>query len=72
MDVEQIMHSLQEHARDRLPHYMGVDYTDAVLACMDGSLLSGMVQTGLTDAQRLELNLNVLEKVLGRIRWRED
>jgi hypothetical protein len=36
---EKIMDSLQEHARDRLSHYMGKDYTDAVLACLRRSLL---------------------------------
>lgn len=72
MDAEQIMSSLQEHAKDRLPHYMGVSYTEAVLACMDGSLLPGVVQVGLTDAQRLELNLALFEKILGRIVWHGD
>lgn len=78
MQPEEIMKCLQDHARDRLPHYMGVDYCDAVLACLDGNLIAVSaithtgIQIGLDDEQRLKLNLNFLDKVLGRIYWRED
>ncbi|KAJ3548169.1 hypothetical protein NM208_g1146 [Fusarium decemcellulare] len=67
MEAEERMHNLCEHAKDRLPHYLGLDYTEAVLACLNGSLLSGDVQVGMTEVQRLELNVSLFEKVLGRI-----
>jgi hypothetical protein len=74
MEAEDIMRSLMEHATDRLPHYMGSGYTSAVLACMDGSLGTVMTQPspGLSAAQRLEINLALLEDILGRIAWRGD
>ncbi len=70
MEAHSIMQSLQEHARDRLPHYMGVEYTEAVLACLECSLLADRaaptVAAGLTDAQRLDLNMSLLENVLNK------
>ncbi|KAF1830817.1 hypothetical protein BDW02DRAFT_582587 [Decorospora gaudefroyi] len=68
MEAEQIMHSLVEHSQDRLPHYMGEEYTGAVLACLSGSLVSAG-GPGLTDAERLELNLALVSNVLEKIRW---
>lgn len=72
MSPDEIMLSLQEHAKDRLPHYMGLDYTEAVLACLNGSLQTRVTvgQTGMSDSQRLGLNLALLEKVLNKIKLR--
>ena len=74
MEPEEIMRNLIEHAKDRLPHYMGNGYTRAVVACLDGSLGAAKTQSspGLSAAQRLEINLALLEEVLDRIAWRGD
>lgn len=70
IDPKARMDSLQEHAKDRLPHYMGVDYKDAVLACLSCTLLPdkdpATISAGLTDTQRLDLNLSLLGNVLNK------
>jgi len=38
MNADKIKECLEEHARYRLPHYMGGAYTDVVLACLKGAL----------------------------------
>ncbi|KAG8529892.1 uncharacterized protein KY384_005373 [Bacidia gigantensis] len=35
----EVKQCLEAHARERLPHYMGVEYTEAVLSCLQGTLL---------------------------------
>ncbi|KAM5357438.1 hypothetical protein ACJZ2D_016270 [Fusarium nematophilum] len=72
MDADQIMHSLWKHGEDRLPHYMRVDLTEAVLTDLDGSLFPEHTHAGLTDAQRLQLNLSLFERVLRRTGWKGD
>lgn len=61
--------SLVEHARYRLPHYMGFAYTDAVVACLLGSLgsydQSDPDNVGLQ--QREVVQVDYFEKIIGGI-----
>lgn len=39
MDSDEVRKCLELNAKERLPHYMGVEYTRAVLACLGGELV---------------------------------
>lgn len=78
MEAEDIMQTLRDHARIRLPHHMGVGYADAVMACLGGQLLSaegegeeGQSADAKTEAvgeeQRIQNSLAFLELVVERI-----
>lgn len=73
MDADSIMASLQQHAEDRLPHYMGLNYTQAVLTCLRGELWSsGDIaerQSGFTDGERLKINLSLFNVILPQVTW---
>lgn len=60
MAPDDIKNALIEHANARIPRYMGQDYTDAVMKCLDGSL-GGFLTT---DEQDLELSEENRAKVL--------
>lgn len=55
MTPNAIKSSLIEHANARLPHYMGQDYADAVVKCLDGSL-AGFLTTDEQDLAPSEEN----------------
>ena len=55
MAPDDIKNSLIEHANVRLPHYMGQDYADAVVKCLDGSL-AGFLTTNEQDLAPSEEN----------------
>jgi serine/threonine protein kinase len=70
-DADSIRRSLQDHARDRLPHHMGEDYTNAVLSCLNGTLVAPEVAKKLTlpdhKQQLLEVNMALSEKIIDQI-----
>lgn len=39
MNSDEVKNCLELHAKERLPHYMGVEYTRAVLTCLGGELV---------------------------------
>ena len=67
-----IMHSLQDHARDRLPHYMGEAYTNAVLRCLEQTLVEPEVAKKLIlpehKVQLLEVNMALSREVVDEIK----
>jgi hypothetical protein len=71
MEPELIAKSLQEHAEDRLPHYMGTEYKAAVMACLQGTLIKPEHTRNLSlpsyNQQRAEVNLALFEKVIRRL-----
>lgn len=40
MEPDEVKKCLELHAKERLPHYMGVEYTRAVLTCLGGELVN--------------------------------
>lgn len=72
MLAEDIKETLEKHAEQRLPHYMGRAYTDATLACLRGSLdssgnkTSGAITLNL-ERQREAIQLAFHKQVMGRI-----
>ncbi|KAH8882402.1 hypothetical protein GQ53DRAFT_885425 [Thozetella sp. PMI_491] len=68
LDPEATMRALCDHARIRLPHYMGVDYAEAVLACLQGPALS--VHDGrdvATEELRTQNNMTFFNLVVEKI-----
>jgi hypothetical protein len=64
MSADEIQRSL-EHARQRLPHYMGQAYTDMVVACLQGEYLDrGRAGGALSDVEREMTQLAYYEAVL--------
>ena len=63
--ANEIQQSLEAHAKDRLPHYMGQAYTDLVVACLQGSFAGGG-RTGLalSDIEREGMLLAYHEAVV--------
>lgn len=57
--------SLIEHASYRLPHYMGVAYKDAVMACLLGSL--GSYDQSEPSDVRPDIQVNSFQKLIGGI-----
>jgi serine/threonine protein kinase len=56
--ADEIQHSLEEHAKQRLPHYMGQAYTDLVVACLQGSFGDeDQVGGALNDIEREKIQL---------------
>ena len=60
---------LESHARERLPHYMGTDYTTAVLHCLQGTLIdtgqsSNPLGMNWGDSQREKVQFALLEMVI--------
>jgi len=56
--ADEIRRALEEHAKQRLPHYMGQDYTDMVVACLQGSFEGGGRAGGfLSDLEREKIQL---------------
>jgi hypothetical protein len=56
---------LEEHAVERLPHYMGTGYTDAVLACLKGEIADEVRGEPSNDVEREKVLLAFWEKVVG-------
>ena len=71
-DPDSIMRSLQDHARDRLPHYMGEAYTNAVLKCLEQTLVEPEVAKKLIlpvhRDQSLEVNMALSREVVDEIK----
>ena len=74
MGPAEISESLKEHARDRLPHYMGSEYAEAVDRCLSGELLddANEIVGGLTlpwqDSLRLKVNLGLEANIIGKLK----
>ena len=73
MQPEGVKKCLEQHARDRLPHYMGMDYTEAVLACLEGTLVDTAVAAGADkpwgEAQRDCVQAGFWEKVIAKLEY---
>ncbi|OCL04809.1 hypothetical protein AOQ84DRAFT_225548 [Glonium stellatum] len=71
MEAEAIMLDIQENAKDRLPHYTGLDYEEAVSACLKGTLIgaerSKQLVLPVYDQQRVEVNMALFKKVVRKI-----
>lgn len=71
IEAEAIMLDIQKHAKDRLPHYVGLDYEEAVSACLKGTLIenerSKQLVLPVHDQQRMEINMALFEKVVRKI-----
>lgn len=66
--ADEIQRSLEEHASQRLPHYMGQAYTDLVVACIQGSFIDGERAGGvLSDFEREKIQLAFYEAVAAGI-----
>ena len=70
MRPQEIKQCLELHAAERLPHYMGLEYTEAVLTCLQGDFLNGeppdIVTTGhdlWRERVQSEFWTNVVEKI---------
>lgn len=58
---------LEEHAAERLPHYMGRGYTDAVSACLKGEIADEVAREPSNDVEREKVLLAFWDKVVGGI-----
>jgi len=56
---------LEEHAEERLPHYMGRGYTNAVSACLKGEIADEIGGEPSNDIEREKVLLAFWEKVVG-------
>jgi hypothetical protein len=56
---------LEEHAEERLPHYMGRRYTNAVSACLKGEIADEIGGEPSNDVEREKVLLAFWEKVVG-------
>ena len=68
--ADEIQQSLEEHARQRLPHYMGQAYTDLVVACLQGKFVrDGRAWAALimSDIERERILLAYYEAVVSGI-----
>ena len=68
LNADKIKDRLEEHARFRLPHYMGTTYTNLVLACLEGSFGNYDIN-GPQDVEhrRERLPLQYYETIIGGI-----
>ena len=68
MPADEIQQSLEEHARQRLPHYMGQAYTDMVVACLQGAFVGeGRTGAALSDVERERTLLAYHEAVVSGV-----
>ncbi|OCL02570.1 hypothetical protein AOQ84DRAFT_357323 [Glonium stellatum] len=64
-DADERKSMLEEHAGERLPHYMGRVYTDAVSACLKGEVADEIKEEPSNDVEREKVLLAFWERVVG-------
>ena len=71
MKPEEVKTCLEAHAKERLPHYMGVDYTEAVTSCLQGALLGSTTTQSSSnvgeEGRKEQIQAAFWEKVVDKI-----